>query len=278
MDNKHNLTEEQLEAKKVFMKNLEAEIKQIQYDIEHIDEKNRKIKALRRLKYTLTISRLVAPYIVTAGLAFGFFAACGKTPFYTDDCKKYLEIKKTFDSMGNIHSEEQFNSYGDKVEYLTYYGKWEKNKEEDLYEREIRVYPLKNITEEMVYEIFDNIDDLCLDSLLGGNFSIKTEKKNRLNEDELEAIPFIEANLYTKDKNQYVIVQEELAENIAFTVLWFLLTYIAAKGIDYVRTQHTSFNYYEIIRRVKEKYPLISEEKLNQLLEIKMSNYKRLTR
>jgi hypothetical protein len=277
MENKHNLTEKQFKAKIEFIENLKNEINQIQNDIEHIDEKNRKIKLLRNLKYSLTFGRLLVPYVAAVGVTFGIFSYCGRTPFFVDDCKKNLEIKKTLDSLGNIQTEEQYQKYEEKIEYLTYYGKWEINND-GIYEREIRIYNIKNINEDLIYEVFNNINNLNLDDLFGGNFFYKIEKRNRLSEDELEQKPFLEATIYDKNENEYIIEKEEIMDNIAFTFLWFVLSFAGIKGIDYIIKKHTTFNYLEAISKIKEKYPLISEEWLKQLLEIKEDNYKRLMR
>ena len=277
MENKHHLTVKQLEAREAFMKEMKNEINQIQYDIDHLEETNKKITRLRKFKTSLVIGRLLAPYIAAAGITFGAFHALGHAPFLTDDVKKQLEIKKEIDSLGNVHTEEQYGRYEDTLEYLTYYGKWELN-QANVYEREVRTYSLGNVSEELVYEIFDNIDNISLDNLLGGNFSYKVEKRNRINKHELEAEPFLEAVIYDKDKNDYIIAKEDVSENIALTFVWLVLTYFSMKGIDFIREKKTSFSYYELMRKVKDQYPLVSEEELSQRLEVKMNNYKRLTR
>ena len=144
MSNKKNirakeqrLAERQRLEKKKMLLQMEKEIQQLEFDIHHSKTANLKVHALRGLKISLRAGQLIAPYVLTAAITFGGFAALGGMPFIKDDLKKKLEMKKELDSFGNIRYEQQYDSFDSSKGTISYVGKW--NKQNDgFYSREIK--------------------------------------------------------------------------------------------------------------------------------------------
>ena len=87
--NRQCLNQNQIKKKRKMLLEIEKEIGQLEFNINHPKIANLKINTLRKLKTLLCTGQLIAPYILTAGITFGGFSYNGATPFIIDDQKKY---------------------------------------------------------------------------------------------------------------------------------------------------------------------------------------------
>ena len=283
MSNKSNksakqkkLTEKQRLKKKKMLLEMRKEITKLENEIKHSKIGNAKVYALRGLKTALRTGQLIAPFTVTAGITIGVFAAFGGTPFYRDDHKQKLEMKKELDSLGNIRYEQQYKEYKNSKSVISYYSKWN-FVEDNLYSRDIETYGIGDITEEQILKLI-NEDVESLREVLGEPISKKKETKNNLTEEELQNEPFLQAMIYSKIDDDFIMLKESSGDNIGITLIWVLITVMVELISTIWRSGFSDFDYGNCIQKIKEKHPTIDVEELTKKLEIKRSNYDRLTR
>ena len=265
---------QRLEKKKMLLE-LKKEINKLENEIKYSKITNTKASALRGLKIALRTGQLIAPFVVTAGLTFGGYAALGITPFYRDDQKQTLETMKELDSLGNIRYEEQYEVYENSSSIISYYTKWNYDKD-NMYCRDIEIYEVGDITEEQILKLInDEIESLR--EVLGDPILKKKEYKNNLSEVELQKEPFLQATIYSESDDDFIIVKESILENLGSTFLWVLLT-MGAEMITVALRGCSTFDYKKCIRKIKKEHSNIDVEELTKKLEIKRSNYDRLTR
>jgi len=277
MKEKIILTKEQELEKQKYMKDLEKSIKELEYKINNVDKENLKINTLKRFKIWLKFCQLIAPYVAVLGLSFGAFSFFHLTPFYTDDKKKKLETKNTIDSLGNIKYEEQYYEYEDNTNIISYYGKWEHDID-NQYSREIKVYKLGKISETKILEIIEGNKIKKVETFLGEPTINRVETRNNLSKEELELNPYLEAVIYNVDKNDFIIVKEEISDNFGFTFMWLLINVFLIFFISQVREDMSRFNYKESIVKIEKETIPIDVNSLKKILELKKDNYNRLTR
>ena len=283
MSNKNNnskkqkkLTEKQRLEKKKMLLEMQKEINKLEKEIKYSKINNSKIYALRGLKIALRTGQLIAPYAITLGITFGIFSALGGTPFYRDKHKQKLEIMKEIDSLGNIRYEQQYGEYENNTSVISYYSKWN-YVGNNLYSRDIDTYELSDMTEEQILKLI-NDDVESLHEVLGEPISKKTETKNNLSEEDLQSEPFLQAMIYSKFDDDFIMVKESSGDNIGITLVWALVTALAEIIPVLWREESSDFDYRYCIKKIKEKHPTIDVEELTKKLEIKKSNYDRLTR
>ena len=283
MSNKNNnsakqkrLAEKQRLEKKKMLLEMRKEISKLENEIKHSKIGNTKVYALRGLKIVLRTGQLIAPFAVTAGITIGGFSLLGGTPFYRDEHKQKLEMMKELDSLGNIRYEQQYEEYKNSKSVISYYSKWN-FVEDNLYSRDIETYALGDITEEQILKLI-NDDVQSLREILGEPISKKKETRNNLSEEELQSDPFLQAMIYSKFDDDFIMVKESSSDNIGSTMLWVLVTILAEIIPVLWRVDGSDFDYKYCIRKIKEKHPTIDVEELTKKLEIKRSNYDRLTR
>lgn len=274
---KNLLTEKQkLENSKILLQ-LQKEINELERKVKNYKINHIKIKTLRGLKYLLETGRLIAPYIIAAGITFGSFSAFGKTPFYRDNQKYYLEKMEEFDSFGNIRYEQQYDNYNNAVSVVNYYSKWRLS-DNGFYSRDIERYSIGNINEDFVINLISENKILSLRDILGQPISKKTEFKNNLTTDEINQDEFLQYVFYSKNKDDFIIKKESISENIATSFLCFILViFLEGLIIDY-RRNYSPYDYQDALLKIKEKYPFIDVDVLKKKLEIKKNNYERLIR
>lgn len=280
MSNKNNdntkqkrLTEKQRLEKEKKLLYLKKEIKELESQIKY---GNAKIYALRGLKILLRTGQLIAPFAVTAGITIGGFAAFGLTPFYRDKCKQKLQMMKELDSFGNIRYEQQYDEYENSKNTISYYGKW-KLFENNLYSRDIEVYSIEDITEETIMKLINENSICSLKEVFGEPILKKTETKNNLSDEELQGESFLQAVIFSEIEDDFIMVKESSANNIGFTVIWILTT-LLSELFPVLLREDSGFDYSYCIKEIKRKHPTIDVDVLTKKLEIKRSNYDRLTR
>ena len=271
------LAEKQRLKQKKLLLQMEKEIRELQMDIKHSKISNAKINALRALKISLRFGQLIAPFVVTAGITIGGFAALGGTPFYRDRHKQNLEMMKKFDSFGNIIYEQQYDDYAVTKNTISYYGKWT-NSKDGFYSRNVEIYSIGNITEETIMKLVNENNISSLQEVLGEPISNKTETKNNLTEEELACDSYLQAFIYSEFEDDYIMVKESIDDNIAITFLWIVMTILCELIPIVWRISGSTFNFGDCVKKIKSKYPHVDTEELARRLEIKRSNYDRLTR
>ena len=239
---------------------------------------NLRIEAIKNLKISLRFIQRIAPYIITASLTAGGFKLLGAgLPFYRDNFRNYLRTKTEVDNLGNIRYEQQYNDFENDDNTLYYCSKWHDN-EDGFYSRNIEMYKIKELTEEDLINILTK-ENLELSDILGEPISKKIETKNNILEEELEEKDYLQAVIYSKSDNDYILYKETVSINVVVTFLYLLLTFLL-EGIPFsIRDAGLSkFNYKMCVEYIKDNYPSVDVQELTKKLEIKRRNYDRLIR
>ena len=256
---------------------LEKEIKKLEYDVNHAKLKNIEIRALRNLKIALRTGQLIAPYAATWGIIFGIFSALGNVPFVRDDVKQNLQTKK-FDSLGNVRYEEQYAKFKDTKWTLFYTDKWQ-DVGEGLYAREVKKYEINSkMTEDAITKVVNDNDVSSLDELLGKPRSSYVEKKNNLTISELEEDACMRAIIYSTDINDYIVVKESANNDTGISLVYIFCDFMSSLAVYGIISKVSSFYYKDCISDIKRNSKKVDIDMLKKKLEIKKSNYERLTR
>ena len=285
MDNKEiKLTKEQLVAKEKMLSKLKSEIERLKYELEHPKLTNFKRATIRGSKMSLQIAKMLAPYILTAGITFGIFSALDLTPFVIDDSKKYLRTKKELDNQGNIHIEEQYENFDEMKNMITYASAWKKDND-DFYSRTVETYVINEnyiingTSEEVIAKLLTKSNSASLTDIFGAPISQKNEKRNDLTIDELTNKEYIQATIYSKSDDDVIVIKETINDNLGWTLAWFLATYVVELVPHYFINRFTSpYNLGDYYERIYDEYPNVYVDGLRKRLVIKQSNYDRLTR
>lgn len=203
-------------------------------------------------------------------------AGCG-FPFYNGDTfKANLNIMKEFDNLGNIRYEQQYSDYENSNNIFYYYYQWQQDVD-GFYSRNVETYKLDDLTEEAILSLF-NQEDLNLYNVLGEPISVKKEIKNNVTEEELQQQHYLRAVIYSENKDDYIIHKETNEYNLTITIIYLMLTILVETIPAYIRKEITKFDFGACVRKIEREHPTIDTEDLTKKLEIKKSNYKKLTR
>lgn len=274
----NRLTERQRLEKKKRLLEMKKEIEILESKLEHSKSVNKKINTIKNLKISLRFMQHIAPYVVTAGIMAGGCKLIGwGFPFYSgDNLKKYSNIMKEFDSLGNIRYEQQYDDYENSSNILYYCSKWQ-HENDGFYSRNVEGYKLDKLSEEKILRLFDE-DDLNLSDVFGAPVSKKKEFKHYVTEKELQQEDYLQAIIYRKDENDYIICKETMKRNLKVTSIYLLFTILAELLPLYIRSEKSDFDFNDCVRKIKIKYPTVDTEEMSKTLEIKKSNYNRLMR
>lgn len=219
----------------------------------------------------------LAPFVLTACITAGGAKLIGAGfPFYMDDIEEFLYTKKEFDNTGNIRYEEQYGEFNSLTHQINHYTKWE-DAGNGFYTRRVESYKLSDITDETVLQLFDK-DNLTISDIFGNKVSSVKETKNNLTEEELMQEEYLEATIYKKDENDYIIVKESIDDNIVMSLLYFSITLFCEIIPVIYRGECSKFDYNDAVYKIKDKYSKVDVEKVKKLLEIKRDNYNRLVK
>ncbi len=275
--------EEQINKRKETLFQLKKNIEDLEYKIKHSKHINVKNRAMRDLNITAKTAQLVAPYLVTAGIiAGGFSSLLGDIPFYpNDEWKVYAQVTTEIDNNGNFKTERLYNDCNyNNYSTLYYYSAWKKD-ENGLYSRSVQTYSINNNSPEKIIELIKK-EDLNFEDIFGQPCSNITETKNNLTEDEFQEKPYIKAVLYNKDKNDYIIHQETVEENIFLSFGYLVLVFTAGYIIYNFKKDHIENpieeHYLSFIDNFKRTYGPLDIEDLTQKLELKKNEYNKLTK
>lgn len=265
---------QKLKRKKLLLQ-MQKEIDELEFQIKNSKSINLKLFLIRYFKVFLRSLQLFTPYFLTAGITFELFHLFGFTPILEDRRIQYLEIKKELDNFGNIRYEEQYDHFNDTKGTISYIGKWQK-RQDNFYSREIKTYVTENFSKDITVNFLKNVDITSLDDIFGKPISQKTETKNNLTEEEINKDSYLQAVIYSKSSDDFIIVEESLDMNLFLTLGWIVVTVIL-ESLPYVyRRDFSNFDFDECVEEIKMKYPYIDIDELFKKIKIKKDNYKRL--
>lgn len=183
-----------------------------------------------------------------------------------------LNIKKTFDSDGNISTQQQYYSF-DSESMIKFYKTWYYVNNE--YRREVDIYYLNDeINEEKLKNIIYSENYNFADLFKKENTII--ERKEALSEEELKNNKeYVEGILYDKDENKIIQIKAPRNRSILTILLNILCQSVAFSS------RVGSYNKYKIhIKEYEEEYDELEKEMklVDFILEIKKDNIRTLTR
>lgn len=254
-----------------YLKNLEKEIKKLEKDIENINNKNKKMEILKKIKTTFLYIRQISPYIISPTILYLLSTLINKTPFHLDDTKQYLIEKKEFDSYNNIRYEQQYDEFEDETPTLKSYSKWVKTNDNE-YKRTIKIYNVNKIKQEFIKKIIEENNINELNDLLLKPTQVQTEIRNNISENELNKDPYLQSITFTENKKEYIFVKQPMQKEFADIMLFIILSLIGEIPATIYRMYFSNFNYKDSIKE------LYNVEELTKKLEIKNNNYNRLKR
>ncbi len=271
-DNIQDNEKKELEKQKLLIQ-MKNEIESLERQIKYSRLSNLKINSIKNLKLTARILQLVTPYALTAGILAGVFSIAGITPFRRDKKEVYSNVMMEFDNLGNIRYEQQYNDFN-KINVFKFYSKWE-SQEGDFYTRIVKTYNVEEKTYEELVELI-NKENLSLEDILGEPISIIKETKNNLTEEEINKKAFMQATIYRKDINDYIIKEETINENILLTIFYLLANVPLGAVLAFIRSQLSSFDFGECVERINDEYESVDTQELRLKLEIRRDNYNRM--
>lgn len=236
----------------------------------------KKNKIKRNLAISANIIRLIMPYIIAPCISIGTLKLCGAGyPFYIDKEEREKCVKKQIDSKGNILLYEQCMEFDNMVTTFNYYSKW--IKKDSIYERRVDTYQFSNLNDEYIYKLI-NKDNIDIDDIIGEKVSTRFERKNAINLNELNNSEYIEALIYYKSTDEFVVVEEDVITNIRDTILHCVFLVYIEMLTNKLRNLSSKYNYEEEIDKIYEMYVTTDLDKLKKKYEIRKSNYKRLVK
>lgn len=274
--NKKQLNYERRASKRRKLINgLKNEIIELENEIVTSKIQNKKNLRIKNFKLAGRITSFITPYILTAGIVIGITSYNGMTPFVFDNEKQYANVKRTFDSHGNIRCEQQYKEYDNKTNIINYCGKWEPIGN-DFYKRNIEVYNIGKISESSVAEILKKPNG-SLKDYFGEPILTKVEKKNNVTSEQLEEDAFLQAIVYSESKADYIMVKESIKDNVLWSILVLIVT-LVAEVLPFRLTLNLLYKQNEWGKSINNKYPVVDIHEKEKKLEIKKSNYNMLTR
>lgn len=272
-----NLDKKQNKKKIKMLKDMKKEIENLENEISFCDYNNRKLKNIRNYKKSLKLARLILPYLIFPSFLFNVLSDLDSTPFIRNDIKIEKHIKTEEDSLGNICYESKYDYYEDCTDTLTYYSKWKKYDEsKNLYIRDVKEYKIEDLNFEEATELLKD-KNITLDELFDCTDEYKQEFQANLSDEELEKDFIIKLTTYSKDENDYIKERESFTKNFFDSILWAIGS-ISVDVLLYMILNKRDTDILNSIKTLETIYPDIDIEDLQRTLEIKKSNYKRLTR
>lgn len=244
-------------------------------ELENQIKNYKKYKIKRELAISLNTIKLIMPYIIASCISIGGLKLCGVGyPFYMDKEKNEKYIKKQIDSKGNISVYEQYDEFNNMITTLNYYSSWVKK--DSFYERRVDTYQIDCVNDEDIYELI-NKENIDITDIAHKKVSSRLEKKNNLNINELEESEYVEALIYSKSTDEFIVF-ESMGTNIRDTFLHCVFL-VCIEMLTFESRKHFSkFNYKEEIEKIYELYDTTDLDKLIKKYEIRKENYNRLVK
>ena len=263
-----------------YIEKTQKEINKIESELKNTKSMKIKMSLKRKLLKILVVMRFFYPALI--GIVLGATGSyfLGITPFYKDDKKETLRTKKEIDSFNNVCYECQYEDYG-KSNKISVIGTWNKL-DNGLYERTVETYNLEDINEEEIIKIINGENQVdSIGDLFEEKPTTRREGKNKLSEEDMYDTPYLQATIYSEDKNDIVIVKESWADNLAestfVTVVILLLGALSVCVREKIKNEDTFSELGIEFDILNQKYTY-DEEHLKRILEIKKDNYDTLVR
>lgn len=269
MNNEHDDNERRLYKEELIYK-LWEEVDRLEYLIKKYKFLKFRNLLIKRLKVVSKVLKLVTPYLVAVSLVSGIYIT------EHEDNKQYLYTRKKYDEDKNvIYLEELQGQDLNLFNRLSYYGKWRID-EDGSYTRDVLVYDISKLNEEKLLELYD-MKDINLDKLFGEPIVKYSETFLYLSSWELVKNNFYRADIYIKDKNEYIILEEEREEDVLLSLISIALLIESFAFISlfignqsYKELKETYYN------MMNEEDKLEKIDILKRKLEISRSNYDRV--
>lgn len=259
-NNFFSLEKDVLKKQKEFLLQMKKDVKKLEFKIKHPKIAGLKNNIIRNFFISFQIGKIIIPYILTTGISFGAFASFDRTPFIKDDQKKKIEVEKKFENIENVKYVLKEDPIDGFLAIISYFENGEK----------VKTYTMEHFKEEML--TFKNgTISFSNESFLPPTFSIH-EMGDSL---QLEPNSYFQIVLYYND---FIIVKESTSSNISFTILFIVITLLANYIFKEVKGNASLFDFEYNVQKIKREYPEVDIEELTKKLEIKKSNYDRLTR
>ena len=244
---------------------LEEEIEFIKEELKDI----RKKTYIKNLKISKKVFKRVAPYVLSASIVAGGFKLVGAgLPFYNDNVKKTAEVKSEFDASGRlIKSERVYGSYDfeEKINRVIIYGKWN-NVKDNEYEREVLSYKINKKDFANIMSI-DDIDNIDFNKLFGKPYMHVYETSYDLG--DIDNDGFVKIILYSKDKDDYIIVKQGFKENIGTSFGAVAIIFLIYSIIGIYRSNYSNFDYRYEVEGIKYRYRDVEKLKKKLKKELK---------
>lgn len=268
------LTSSQKFKQKKLLFDMKSEIDKLHFQINHSKLEMIKANLIKNAKISICKGRLVAPYVITAGLFLGIGSLFGATPFIPDKEKSYLKIMEEEDNLGNIRCEKQYENFSDGSNVIIYYDNWVKT-DNEMFSRKIEIYNMGDISKERIKGILNDNTYKSFEDLFGKPIVKKMEMKNSLSDDELKIGSHIQARFYSVSDDDYIFVDEPIKNNVLETVAWIGMLIIVELFVRSVRICFP-FDYEKRVEKINKKYSIKYIDTLIKQLEIRENNYQRL--
>lgn len=264
-----------LKQKKI-LDDMKKDITNLYFKVNHQKLERIKMNIRKNTKITLRTGRLIAPFIIALGITTAGFSLGGATPFLTDKEKSNLKTMKELDSLGNIRYEQQYEAFDNTQNTISFYDTWYQNTD-GSYSRKIKIYDFSDISEDGIDDILNN-NIKSLDDIFGNPIVSKVETKDKLSDEELSSKPSLKIRMYLEDEEDFIYVEQTMNKNILETLIYLLVTILIELIIINVSISSDSYrNYKEDIENIKKKYKIEDIDELLKKIEIRESNYNRLT-
>ena len=265
-----------MSKKNKLVKDLETEIRNLEFEVNHTKLANFKNASIRNIKIGGAFFRATLPYTLSSAIITGAFAIVGNMPFRRDDTKAPAFYMHSIDSNGVTINEKQYTSFEDTHSLLYYATAWQLN-EDGSFSRNVKVYRIRAKEFNTAVEYLD-VDGVTIDQVLGEPIRNYVETRSDLSKEEITEKNYVKVMYYDKDKNDMIIRKETDVENFAVTLVYIMLNilgFVIAAGL---KDKLSYYNYDEAVKKIKEKYKDINIENIEKKLEIRRENYERLTR
>jgi len=241
--------------RKSLLKQLKEEVNDIEKLINNPKKyyiNNKKIMNL--LKVGVAVDRLL-PFIITSVICFNWEMMRGNTPFITNDVVQEASVSKYMSSNGEEKINYSFDYEYDE-EFIEYRTSWEE-KENDFYEQTVTSYRVDNyLNLSNVEEILSMSKEELDEKLVVEN--VTTNLKNDINKEEVKAENIVAINIVYNDKNNTIIRDETIGEDMASSICYLLEAIVWG-------------NFFRILKKK------IGKEKVKKYLDEKYEKYEAKT-
>ena len=258
----------------VLVEKLTKDVNDLEKRVNNLGKENFKNACIRNIKIFGRFMQMIATYLVAIVLPFVGQSLLFDIPFFPDNIHQNNCYMMNLDSNGVIKYQHQYKSFDSDNSKLKIYGKWEEDKD-GFYSRTISTYSINDLTVDKIKELLEK-DVLTVEDIFGETSSSYKEYKNILTEEELNSNGYMEATKYYEDEDDYIIVIQDVMLNIVCSCLYIAAVLTLALGVAKFREDFSSFDYYECVEKIKEKYGKIDREELETKLLIKKNSLNRL--